>query len=200
MPVMRISALFLVALCLNGDLWGQGRIRFSNEGTALPEQLIYVDEWLNPSALAPGGTGFLVALYFSPDDTDESAFIQVGSAAGFLGTPDQHRGVFLGGNPLVPTSEPGGFGFFQVKGWEAAYGSSYEEAMANVSARVGKSSVFKCDTAAGGERSFNLVESSYTDRPFQGFVIAVPEPSITMIGLGGIVALGLLGRVRKKKV
>jgi len=137
-----------------------------------------------------------VALYFSPNDTDESAFIQAGNVTGFLGTPDQRRGVFLGGNPLVPTFEPGGFGFFQVKGWEAAYGSSYEEAAANVSARVGKSPVFKCDTADGGELSFNLWESSYADRPFRGFVIAVPEPSTAIIGIAGTVALAFLCRVR----
>ena len=88
-----------------------------------------------------------------------------------------------------------------MKAWESVYGSTYEEAAANPLAHVGKSGIFISDTTEpfGTEPSLNLVEGSYRDRPFQGFVIAVPEPSITVIGIGGMVAVGILGKFRKKK-
>ena len=197
---MRVFILILGSLVVNADLYGQGVVNFTNGSGASPEQRVYIDEWMNPAALAPSGRQFLVALYFSPVSDSESALTQAGAAAGFLGDPGTRTGIFTGGSRTVATDYPGGSGFFQVKGWEAAYGNTYEEAAANPAARVGKSPVFISDTADHSipERSVDLVEGSYPDRPFQGFVIAVPEPSIAMIGIGGIVALGLLGRVRKK--
>jgi len=187
---MRTSLAFLIALGISPILHGQGIVNFTNGGNPSPEQKVYIDDWLNPSALAPGGQRFLVALYFSPNSDSESSLTQTGSAVGFIGTSDERTGIFFGGGRTVATVSPGASGFFQVKGWEAAYGATYEEAVANPRARVGKSPVFMADTTNpdSTEPVYGLIANSHPDRPFRGFVIAVPEPSTTILALAGIVA------------
>ena len=180
---------------LSSSLHGQGHILFDNLG-ASAEQKVYIDEWLNPAALPPGGTEFLVALYFARIEDGETALTQIGAATGFAGSPG-YGGIFSGGVRVVPTTFPGQPGFFQVKGWESAYGSSYEEAAANPDARIGNSPIFLAATAnrtTATESALGLVGFSFPSRPFQGFVIAVPEPSTALLALAGIVTIALVLR------
>jgi len=179
---MRIRLAFIAALSIAANALGQGRIGFWNIG-ASPEQKVYIDEWLNPSALAPGGAQFLVALYFGPPGADESALTQLGGTGGF-----SFPGVFFGGTRTVPDY----VGVFQVKGWEAAFGSTYEEAKANPAARVGQSPVFTAYASFPTEPAYSLIEHSQGE--FRGFVIAVPEPSSGMLLFAGIVTSALVFR------
>jgi len=144
--------------------------------------------------LVPGGNQFLVALYFAPEGEAESSLTQVGSVVGFAGTPEERHGLFNAGGRTVATPSPGGVGMFQVKGWESAYGSTYEEASANPAARVGNSPVFLVETATGIEQIPDIVNGSFPSRPFRGFVIAVPEPSTSLLALAGIAAVALFLR------
>jgi hypothetical protein len=77
------------------------------------------------------GTTFKAALYYAPDQAtvpDVSQFIQLGSAVGFGPVP----GCFVGGLRTTPTTTwPGGSAYFQVRVWEAGYGTTYEEAVAS---------------------------------------------------------------------
>ena len=192
-----MRALLIIVVLASGtvSLFGQGVIGFANNGSLSPEDKVYIDDWLNPAALAPGGGQFLVALYFAPLSAGEMSLTQVGGPTPFLGRSDQRYGLFFGGNRTVATDYAGGPGLFQVKGWEAAYGGAYEEAAANPAARVGHSPVFIADTADRVhtlEAILGLVESSYADRPFRGFVIAVPEPAtgvLVFVGMGAAVVV-----------
>ena len=187
---MRSRLLFVAVLvsCYVGlDAGGaQGTISFDNLA-ASAEQKIYIDEWLNPAALAPGGRQFLVALYFAPISAGESSLTQVGPATGFIGDPNQRYGTFSGGTRTVTPDNWGGAALFQVKGWEAAYGNTHEEAAANSAARRGESPVFIADTSNPQtlEPIEGLINSSYPERPFRGFVIAVPEPSTGILIFAG---------------
>jgi hypothetical protein len=81
---------------------------------------------------APAGTTFSVALYFAPYDAanpvppSPSIFTQVGASA-FLAA----AGVYSAGTRTANITPPGYFGWFQVKAWDTACGSTYEEASAN---------------------------------------------------------------------
>src|SRR6266852_7871392 len=77
-----------------------------------------------PGQRVPAGTIFLVALYYAPVDiTDPALFMQTGSTTGFF-----FPGYFSGGTRYVPMSVTSYN--FQVRIWESAYGSSYEQAVA----------------------------------------------------------------------
>jgi hypothetical protein len=196
---MRTLLTFFVAFCVTSSLQGQGYIGFDNFG-ASAEQKVYIDEWLNPAALAPGGGQFLVALYFARIEDGESALAQLGSVVGFAGQPHERYGLFNGGERIAPTPPYGKPGFFQVKGWESAYGATYEEAAANPAARIGSSPIFIADTAdrtIALEPVLGLVGNSFPDRPFRGFVIAVPEPSMVVLALVSVVTITPMLRRRK---
>ena len=83
-----------------------------------------------------------------------------------------------------------------------SYGSTYEEAVANPTARTGKSPIFIADTAnrtTALEGISGLVAASFRDRPFRGFVIAVPEPSTGVLILAGVGAVVVVIRVKRGK-
>ena len=85
------------------------------------------------SARVPAGTDFKVALYSIPDrghepnysefDTDPDRQI-LGPSVGFL-TP----GLFSGGTRTNTAIAPGSDAWFQVRCWETAFGSTFEEAV-----------------------------------------------------------------------
>lgn len=149
--------------------WAQGTVLFSNSG--LPPVYVCDETSLH---LAPAGSTFQVALYYAPDGVlDETQFIQLGSAANFGPVP----GFFSGGGRTAPTAIAGDWGMFQVRGWERAYGATYEQASMDPQARVGKSHIFRVHTT----------NPDSTGAPSQllgleGFVIAsptcVPEPHL----------------------
>ena len=194
---MPTRLILLLAGGIAASLYGQGVIDFTAGLNPLAEHRVYIDEWLNPSALAPEGNQFLIALYFSHDSDNESSLMQAGGAVGFLGAPGERRGIFHGGGRTVPTVYPGAPGFFQVKGWESVYGTTYEEAASKPAARIGKSPVFVADTRHPDslEPNPNLVNGSMgSGRPFQGFVIAIPEPSSGILVFAGIMTTALVLR------
>jgi len=196
---MPTRLILLLALALVANLHGQGYIGFDNLD-ASAGQKVYIDDWLNPAALAPGGSQFRVALYFARIEDGESALTQLGSAVGFVGQPHERYGLFIGGERITPSTCCGQPGYFQVKAWESTCGSTYEEAAANPAARIGSSPIFLADT---GDRTialepvYGLVANSFPDRPFRGFVIAVPEPSTVVLALVGVVTIALVLRRRK---
>jgi len=97
----------------------------------------------------------------------------------------------------------GGAALFQVKGWEAVYGSTYEEALADPSARTGESPTFIADTADRVhtlEPIEGLINSSRSGpQPFHGFVIAVPEPSTGVLIFGGLAAAVVVIRAKRRR-
>jgi hypothetical protein len=109
----------LAALSICAQGFGQGWVPFCNQG-----QNAYVSNALTRARVV-AGSSFQAALYYAPDGvTTESSFIQIGSSVGFAAA-----GIFIGGTRTAPTPTPGGWAMLQVRVFEAAYGSSYEQAL-----------------------------------------------------------------------
>ena len=187
MTAIRVSLELLLGTVLT--LFGQGSVNFSNSG-APDSQKVYLDAL----ALVPAGTDYTVAIYYASDGvTDEGLFVQVGSTANFVGD-----GVFDAGSRLVPITPAGGFAMFQVRAWTSAAGSTWDQAFAQASQgddsiRLGKSSVFRVDTANPflGESPASILAG------FQGFAVTpIPEPLPLGLGLLGSGAVLLLRRRR----
>ena len=180
----------------------QGTVIFSNFGA--------------PGAVTDGlsglpaevGTTFSVGLYFAQDGiTDPSQFLQIGPAIHIMFSP----GYFYGGTYTAPTSQPGGFGMFQVRVWETSFGSTYEQAAANPApqngrlALAGESGMLRVNTgdptipdpqAASPLVGTTYVLSAVGARLDDGFVLnVVPEPSAAFLLLLGL-PLVLLRRGR----
>jgi hypothetical protein len=147
-----------------------------------------------------------VALYYLPDspvtpryyEFDYNRTVLDPSGTFGFGIP----GVFNLGTRTAPTATPGGFGWFMVRAWETAFGSTYEQALQNAFnvALVGQSEPFRVDlgdptsTPAG-------TPASMTAAGFRGFCVSpegwsgvgcVPEPSMLSLGLAAASALLLL--------
>ena len=191
---MKVIISFLLTLCPL-SIFGQGTINFSNASASM-DQRIYE----TPGVLAPVGTKYMFGLYYAPDGiTDESMFIQVGASTGIAGTEGSRTGIFNGGARTAPTLSAGGFGMFQVRGWESAYGTSYEAVLASGQpACAGKSNIVRVDTGEPIADPPGTPASLVNGTGFQGFLICIPEPStasISAIAFG--VALFSLVRNRK---
>jgi hypothetical protein len=92
---------------------GSGLVAFQNNASTAVRII--------PSRVTvPTGTHYRAALYFAWDTGSsnvvpaDSEFTQVGDAVGFV-----LPGVFDGGTRTVPVMVSGGFGWFQVRAWEA---------------------------------------------------------------------------------
>src|SRR5262249_30081063 len=99
------------------------------------------------------GTTFRASLYYAPDGvTDENSFGRIDPPTiAFLGT-----GQFAAGTRSTPaTTPPAGIALFQIRVWEVAFGSSYEEAFTNQNtiggrhALTGKSNMVRVHTGNG---------------------------------------------------
>jgi len=187
---MKKSILITAGLFASLQLHGQGWVNFSNIGPKAP----VIDSTTGTNAVA--GTTFSVDLYFAPYagpgtlPPDPSTFTQVGGPVhlGFL-TLDGHligAGLYGGGTVTIyEIHPPGYFGWFQVKGWETAYGFSYEQAAAagpmnGRTALLGVSNIIKVNT---GDPT--LTEPD-TPAPLTGLsailLTVVPEPSVVAMG------------------
>ena len=99
---------------------------------------------------------------------------------------------------------PVGIAWFQVKAWEVAFGTSYEEALANPDRSMGRgplagtSNIVKVQTGNGS----TIAPGSLVASPVPGFgglkgfflICPIPEPSTVGLGLLGLAALALVRR------
>jgi hypothetical protein len=118
-------------LNVTGD--GGGTVSFANSSS----NRVYDVDGTTP---IPAGAGY-VALMYAGDDTNSLA--AVGGTAGFLAT-----GRFFGGTRTIAAISPGNVAYVQVRVWDSAISSSYEEAVA-LGGKHGASSVFPV-TLGGG--------------------------------------------------
>jgi hypothetical protein len=141
----------------------------------------------------PAGATYQVELMYAPDGTAAADFdsmaVRVGGVANFGPT----AGFFSGGGRTIDSITPaGGFGLFQVRGWQAAMGNSYSSVVASGNGVAGKSTVIRVDTGNPviGEPAAGLVAAGLS-----GFSLTpVPEPSAIALGLLGAGTLLLLRR------
>jgi hypothetical protein len=140
-------------------------------------------------------TGYQVALFWAPaGTTDNNAFQPLGAAANL-----NRAGYVSDGTRTIPSPfAGGGNASFLVKGWETAFGSSYDavNATGNSTAHVGMSAIWTMKTGNPN--------ASPPDTPpaigsfgFNGLVVspvAIPEPSTIALGLLGLAGLFVLRR------
>ena len=105
-------------------------------------------------------------------------------------------GYFLGGIDLLDTPVPGGWGWLQVRAWEARLGDTYDEAVAKGMGGFGESNVFY---AKGGDPTLLPPTPPGELIGLQSFSLrAIPEPSgASLLLLGG--GLAWLRARRKPK-
>jgi hypothetical protein len=180
---MKALALIGVLLLSTAHIFAQGSVVFSNSGgTAIT---------LSSGRSVPIGSAYQVELMYAPDGTAtrdfDSMAVRVGAPANFGPTP----GFFSGGGRTINSIQPaGGFGLFQVRGWETAYGNSFNEvcALQNANAELAKSGIVRVDTGNPliGEPAASLVAAG-----LQGFVSVTcsPEPTASAVGILGIIGL-----------
>ena len=122
--MMRVRFLLCAMLGAVTGLQAQGLVVFHN---LIPHAAITNGQAAQPAV--PGPT-FKAALYYARDSGStpaDSAFAQIGPAVDFGPSP----GHFHGGLRTTPgTTAPGQPAYFQVRVWEAAYGATYEAAIA----------------------------------------------------------------------
>jgi len=136
-----IAVLLLSLLVSSSNVFGQGTVAFLNNSQSL------VTSAATGTPLS-SGDGIRLALYYADDGiTDEASFVQIGLSTGIV-----INGRFNGGTRTVPTPIPGGWAMIQVRAFEAAYGSTYEEAFAAPPqngrfALTGKSEIMRVNAA-----------------------------------------------------
>lgn len=174
MKTLLIIPLFALSIQLAN---AQGRVHFANNNVTR----VFNGTTGEP---LPLGSQFLAALYYADDGiVDDSVYVQIGDST----TIHPQPGVFYGGTRTAPTPVPGGWGMFQVRVWESAFGATYEDAVAaepqgGRRALVGKSNIIRVLTAYPDSMK---TATFLTGHGLQGFEVhPVPEPSTSILILG----------------
>jgi len=180
-----------IAMLATFELYGQGTVNFSN---LLRNAPVY-----NSATCldAIAGTTFSTALYFAPFDPlntvppDPATMTQVGASASLVAAGIYNDGIRTASN-ITP---PGSFGWFQVKAWETAFGTTYEQAQANSAALIGVSNIILVLTGdPGPPPAFpgQLTGISGITLSAVGTPPCVPEASPVALGFLGAALLSLL--------
>ena len=121
---MKRIVIFAVVVLAAKNLHAQGEVAFINIGAPITHLV---------TMMPVSGTAFQASLYYLPDtgampttaDFDAAGIILLPDTTSFLPT-----GVFAAGTRITPnTTTPGGIAWFQVRAWEVAFGTSYEQAI-----------------------------------------------------------------------
>jgi hypothetical protein len=167
-------------------------VTFSNNRDTAVSNVLTMDRVI-------AGTTFQVALYYMPDgpaptlaDMDAMG-IQLG-ASGIIAPA---AGLYAAGNRTLPSS-PSAFAWIQIRAWESAFGTSYEQARENPHpmggrlALVGTSNIFR---VKGSDPVNNPPPDSLMGFGLQSFWVSpVPEPATVGIAILGVMALLLFRR------
>ena len=168
---------------------GQGRVAFANGSTTGITNAL-------TGSLISGAGNFYFGLYVGPVGTlEENLQLNI------LATNTAIAGRLTGGNPAplaAPFNDAGVPLVFQIRGWSAAGGLSYESALAaaagNPAILVGRSILGQASSTAAPTGAAALFGTSGTLA--HGFTLApsVPEPSSIALGLLGLGAIALFRR------
>jgi hypothetical protein len=156
-------------------------------------------------APAVGGTTFSAALYWAPVDPLNPT-VQPAASAFTAQFPTTHvgifnvltgqylPGIFNGGVVFIQgITPPGGMGWFQVRVWQTAYGSTFEQAFANPQAETGLSNIILVPTGNpinGPPPPGRLTGiSRILIGPAIGLPPCVPEPSVLILAFCGAAIL-----------
>jgi hypothetical protein len=193
---MKKTLITLTTTLIAAAAFGQGSVNFANSSaTAVSNSL---------TMARVTTAAFRVSLYFLPD-TGVPPSNETFDLAGMVvaTTNFSLAGVFNGGAIVVPApfiTPAGGNGWFQVRAWEIAFGSTYAEAAANTNpqggrlAQVGQSNIMKVDTGDPTTVPAGTPTTLLSAGLKSFFVTPVPEPSTLALGALGLSALLFLRR------
>ncbi len=183
-----VLAIALLGTC---QLYGQGTVNFSNLFLNAP---VYNSATCSD---AIAGTTFSAALYFAPYDPlnpippDPATLTQVGASTNLVAA-----GIYNGGiRTATNINPPGSLGWFQVKAWENAFGTTYEQAQTNPAALIGASNIILVLTGDPGPPPGIpgiLIGISGITLSAVGTPPCVPELSPVALGFLGAALLSLL--------
>ncbi len=197
---LQMEALIALAAAAALELYGQGTVSFSNAGlnanVIMGIPFTVGANTYNVGDKAPAGTTFSVALYFAPYDPasptppSQSSFMQLGASANLL-----LPGIYFAGVRTAPVSPPGSPAWFEVKAWETACGSSYEQVGAGLLAGSDIIRVQTEDPTTGGSPAtltgIGTIVLNGDPTP------CVPEPSTVLLAFLGALVLVCLSRGKR---
>jgi hypothetical protein len=189
-----ILALALGLITFRGH--GQGTVTFGNNSSSAISNILSMQRIV-------AGTTFRVSLYYLPDQPvapTPSEMLALASPIGASSIIQPAAGLFAAGTRTTPSTTPGaGFAWFQVRAWEAAFGTSYEAVVNNTTPQGGRlgcagtSNIIRVKT---GDPINNIAPGALTAFGLQGFFVCTPEPSSYALAAMGVGAWLLL-RFRK---
>jgi len=189
---MKKIMIMAAAVFASVNIFAQGTVNFANNNTAA-----LVTNSLTGARSVVGSTFVAQLYYYWPDLgagvlPEDGQMIPLGAVASFGPVP----GLYSGGTRTAPVTPPGSFAYFQVRAWETAFGTSYEEALAHQAtggrfALTGKSNIIRVDTSDPSLPPTSLLGVG----GLSGITLTIiPEPSVVGLGLLGAGALLLLRR------
>jgi hypothetical protein len=195
----RLAIVTILGVLAVRMVCAQGAISFANNTLTRVTNLLTLEPVV-------AGTTFQAALYYLPDQLISPTTPDFDMFGSVLGAPIGFAipGFFNGGTRTTPPSTlPGGFGWFQVRVWETAFGSTYEEALNNPNpmngrlACVGTSNIIR---VPAGDLRPPGVPGSLVAAGLQGFYVCIPEPGTwALVGLGGAFLAWSLRRQRHSR-
>jgi len=194
MKKLLLSALLVIA---TASAFAQGTVSFQNNqllagsgpGGNDPTKLIYFGSGSNPLTL---GNGAYVAQlwYGGPGSTESSLTAGTGAPSNFRVATTQTPGTWSGGTKTLAGFAEGASVLLQVRVWDTTRGADWAAAGGpNGALFTGKSSIFSYTVPTSGSPP-----AAFLMTGFQGFTIAVPEPSTILLGILGAGALLLRRR------
>jgi hypothetical protein len=185
--------------------FAQGNVIFANQTTTA---ITFGTGTAAPGTKLTGAAGtYMFGLYVGPAGSQASALTLVGTGlSGNWPASSGLDGFFSVGNPYVlPNGYPGGTTIaFQVRGWTANLGNSYEAAIANASgiaadginALGGVSALGSVNPITPPTLPIPPLFGTSGGGAVPGFAlnVLVPEPSTYALGALGVGALALIRR------
>jgi hypothetical protein len=168
-------------------LHAQGTFVFANYVSS-PEGVLVDAPVFDADGLPLYGTKYLAELYGgnAPDNLQPAGEAGQRIRVPFTYTVSGASGYFrYAGAVSVSTIPSGGFGWIQVRAWDAELGASYEEVAALGRAGYGASEVFGAWAGGGSANPPFPPEPLVGLRSFQ----LVPEPGMGLLVLGGLAIL-----------
>ena len=184
---MRRILVWICVAAAGTPAFAQGTVYFSNHRVDVDAPVSYSDPGAGVNF--PLGGGYLVQLYAgaAPD-----SLTPVSSAVPFMDSNGRGTGYFNGGPVTVSFLQPGTGGYFQIRFWDAAAGTTYEAGQASGS--FGYSNTILLATLGDPNAAPAGFPADLVGLQPSAIVI-IPEPSSPVLGLLGAVLLGVLGRI-----
>jgi hypothetical protein len=183
-----IAVLMVLMLCSGAHAIGTVTFRNDVDFFTSDDRLVR-----DVSGMPLVGTNYLAQLYYGASDATESSLTPVTSPpARFRPATTDIPGTWAGGNRILSGFFPGDTVNLQVRVWDGTVGATYEEAysVGFSGTQYGVSAPFAyAIPPLGGD------PQSYIHN-FRGFTL-VPEPSLALLAIVGIVGLYFARRRRE---